>query len=363
MFAEIFARRKTPAKRAVFHPCFRISYGRSALFFLICCTALTAVECGKNHINPLWKMKLKSRVYADAIVDAFTVYLFSQAGEAIAAELKTGKKLWDIDLGDAILATPASSRTQLFIVTQNGHVYSIDKKKGNIRWKYKYDDLFIAPLTMAGNDLLLPSERGTLYTLSATNGSEIWKFSGQEKFNARAAVSGNNILIGGWAKRFFSLRKDGRVNWSFQTSEICSSDPLVIRNTVIVPVYDQFVYALDVQTGKLLWRQPAEHPSNIVLWKDQIVFASGKDLKIVSPLTGETTNTVRFGRIISKLYSHNRRLYLLSDQVYALNDSGLRTSLLFRLPDPVFSLSFGSGMIIAVDRLYSIYGYGTEEQV
>lgn len=322
---------------------------------------LMSISCGNPTREARWKLTLKSRIYAEPIVDGERFYCFSQAGEAVSALISSGKKLWDVSLEGPILGTPATSNDAIFLATQNGYIYSIKKENGVVLWKKHYDDLFIAGLAIQGNQVLVPSETGTLYAVSATDSKDLWQISGQKKFNARPVLSGNNILVGSWQRQLLSLKSDGTVNWRFLAAEILAEEPIVNRSTIFVPAYDHYVYALDAQTGKLLWRHAAVRPSNIVLYKGEIVFASDKDLVYVSATSGRTMRRLRFGKLISRLYVQESQLYAVSGAVYLVNSSDSTTSVIIQNPNPLFKLSFGPGMILAVDRLYSIYGYAGEQ--
>ena len=316
------------------------------------------IACKQDSSQPIWQLKLQSRPYADPIIRDEKFFVFSQAGEVVCGNVQTGEKNWTQKIEDPVLGTPVLSDDSLFLATQNGFVYALNPENGSQKWRIELKDQFIAPLTIFSGGVLVPSETGTLYALSQANGSEIWRFSGQRKFNARPVVAGNNILIGGWNKQFTSLKPDGSVNWKLTTAEIITGDPLILNNSVFFPCYDQFVYSVEIPTGRLRWRFAASHPSNLAVINQEIVFASGTNLLHVSRDSGKLLRTTKFGKTISRIYVQNSNLYVLSHDVYRIRPSNATVSVLIRAPNPIFKLSFAVGMILASDDLYSIYGYG-----
>ena len=336
------------------------------IFFLFV-VILFLSGCGRNdRRTPLWQVQLKARAYADVIAESEIFYAFSQGGEVIAAQIKTGKAIWKRTLPEPILGTPAFSVDSIFVATHQGAVVRLRKKDGSQVWEKRLNGPFIAPVAIFNSLILIPSESGTLYALDSARGSERWKLTGQKKFNTRPVVEGNRILIGGWEKQMFSLKEDGSVDWQFHASDIITEDAVVFRNVVFFGSYDHFVYALEVQTGKLIWRHPAVRPSNLVILslkrKDsapsaELVFASGTNLVYVSPESGKVIRVSKFGKIISRLYANGSDLYVVSNNVYRINPEGTGTSLVIDAPHPIFKLTFATGMILALDDLYSIYGY------
>ncbi len=323
---------------------------------------LFAIACKQDSSEPIWQMKLQSRPYADPIIRGEKFFVFSQAGEVVCGNARTGKKNWTQKVAGPVLGTPSFSDDLLFLVTQNGFVYALNPESGSQKWMTQLKDQFIAPLGIFSGGVLVPSETGTLYALSQENGSEIWRFSGQKKFNAQPVVAGNNILIGGWNKQFTSLKPDGAVNWKLTTAEIITGDPLILENSVFFPCYDQFVYSVEIPTGRLLWRVSATHPSNLTVMNQEIVFASGNHLIYVSANSGKLLRKMKFGKSVSRIYSQNSNLYVISRNVYRVKPANATVSALIRGPNPIFKLSFGVGMILASDDLYSIYGYGRDTE-
>ena len=334
---------------------------RRVRIFLILAFLFT-VCCKQDPGEPVWKIRLQSRPYADPIIRREKYYVFSQAGEVVCGDARTGKKNWTQKLAGPILGTPAFSEDSLFLVTQDGFVYALDPENGSQKWQIQLKDQFIAPLAIFSDTILLPSETGTLYALSQNNGSEKWRFSGQRKFNAGAQIRGNNVLIGGWNKQFTCLKQDGSANWKLTTAEIITGDPVVLNNSVFFPCYDHFVYAVEIPTGRLLWRFPAVQPSNVVILNQEIIFASGTDLVSVSPDSGKLLRRMKFGKPVSRIYSENSNLFVVARNVYRIRPVDATVSVAIQAPQPVFKLSFGVGMILASDELYSIYGYGKSKE-
>jgi|GEM_PF-3355018 len=329
---------------------------------VILVTVFVFIGCRDTHL-PVWQIKLQSRSYTDPIIEGKHFYVFSQAGEVICGDVKSGDRIWSRMVDGPVLGTPALSTNQtLFVVTQNGSLYSIDAKTGNSKWQIQIPDTFIAPVALLDAMVLLPSETGKLYARSTLDGEEKWSFTGATKFNTRAVSVTNHLLIGGWSKDFYCLKPSGSLSWKFTAAERITEDAIVSRNTVFFPTYDSFVYALDIPSGRLLWRFPAKLPSKLILWNEELLFASGDDLVSVSPLSGKLIRRRPFGKTIDRLYLYPQGCLVLSRNVFRVSPDLRETSIFIQAAAPIFKLGSGSGMVIASDDLFSIYGYAIPTQ-
>ena len=312
--------------------------------------------------DPVWKIRLEGRTYADLLVDRATFFAFSQAGEIIAAGVNEGKKIWSRKIDDAIVSTPYLYKDALYVATQNGTVMRLRRENGAIEWQRPLNQTIIAPLNANDRLLVVPSETGSLYTLDPRDGKEIWHLSGFRKFSAAPILIGNRILIGTWDRRFLCLKDDGAIDWSFQMPDIVAEGAVTLKDRLFVSAYDHYVYALQIQTGKLMWRFPANRPSNLVLLSrspagEALVFASGTHLVLVSPTSGKQLRRLKFGKVISRIYSQKSDLYVIADNVYRVDPAKAKISVAIDAPNPIYKLSFATGMNLAIDDIYSIYGY------
>jgi outer membrane protein assembly factor BamB len=319
---------------------------------------LTWTSC-KNDYQPAWRLALKSRSYVEPLIDGEHFYAFSQAGEVIRASIKDGLPSWSETMAGPVLGRPALVGDTLFVITQNGILYAIQSQTGKVNWKVQLPDTFSAPVTIFASNVILPSESGKIYARYNRDGSAAWMFSGALKFNTGALVADDRALIGGWGKNFYSLRPDGSLNWKFTAAERITEDAIRVGNNVYFPSHDHFVYALEIPSGRLIWRFPATQPSNLVAMKDEILFASGKDLIAISAYSGKLIRRLPFQKVIDRVYVNPPNLLLVSHDIYEVSPDFSTVSVRFRGPKPFFKLSFAEGMILASDDLYSIYGYET----
>lgn len=318
---------------------------------------LFLAACKTSH-TPVWHWNLESRTYADPIIDGKTICVVSQAGEIILGEYETGKKVWTRKLAGQILGSPAVSQEYLFAATQEGDVAAFHKQSGNKIWTKHLEDTFSAPLTSAQNMLIAPSQNGRLFALSQNNGELVWQHEGNKRYNARAIHHGSYILIGGWSGGFYCFRMNGTINWKFQGSSRLTEEAVVRKNTVFFPDHDNYVYAFEIPSGKLLWRYGVRNPTNLILAGDELVVGDGEtNLYVLQPDSGKLLKKINVRRRIYRIYELHQKCIVVSGNAEEIDIVRTEISPFLSTPEPIFKLAFPKGFIIATGEAFSVYGY------
>ena len=111
---------------------------------------------------------------------------------------------------------------------------ALDAKTGAELWSYYAEGpVRFAPVGHQ-NRVYFSSDDGYLYCVNAEDGKLLWKFSGAP--NSQHVI-GNRRLISAWPARGGPVLRDGRVYFAAS----------------IWPFMGTFIYALDAETGKIVW--------------------------------------------------------------------------------------------------------------
>ena len=118
--------------------------------------------------------------------------------------------------------------------SRNDSVTALDTDTGAEKWRFYADGpVRFAPVAWR-DKLYFAADDGCLYCLNATNGSLLWKF---RKAPSARKVIGNERLISTWPARGGPVVADGKVYFA----------------AGIWPFMGVFIYALDAETGNVLW--------------------------------------------------------------------------------------------------------------
>ena len=236
--------------------------------------------------------------WAGAVALNEVVYTGTKEGELVALNRVNGEKLWHFELlGDenyqAIYGTPTLSGDILYLSGYDGHLYVFDvsKSKNPMDW---YDPILLDsrkvgdPLSddvipivtspaIVDEDcsdsedgdfpcqlLMIGSDDGNVYTLKVTLDSKGGAYIQEEKqFPTGGKVWSDPIIQDGVAyfgsldHKLYAVGVDtGRLIWNqpFETGGGVVASPTLHRGKILFGSFDGNFYALDSGTGQELWR-------------------------------------------------------------------------------------------------------------
>jgi outer membrane protein assembly factor BamB len=192
----------------------------------------------------------------------------------------TGVVLWRKNLGAAVRAQPLfMPDTQvLFVGTDDGELLALGAEDGEQRWIYRAEGEILHRPVLDGEALYITSSNNTIHALDWTNGELIWQHAqgpSEEEFVvegfAGPTVSNGIVYTGFSDGSVVALDAyDGNVLWTRDLSGDLASTPrqrglpvlpdvdttpLLGSSLLFVASYDGGVYALDRDSGTVVWRQ------------------------------------------------------------------------------------------------------------
>lgn len=142
----------------------------------------------------------------------------------------------------------------------NGQVMALKKDNGNTVWSYLEKPaatrvLLAAPVEV-GEQLLVGDYSGLLVSINNRDGSENWQFAeAKDKYIDAPLVVNEAIYAPNADGTLYVLDLDGVKLWSFSADNALWAQPVSDGNVLYIPCMDHYLYALDLETGKLLWQQ------------------------------------------------------------------------------------------------------------
>ncbi len=218
----------------------------------------------------------KLRFIATPIVGEGTVFALDTESLLSAYNLQNGDTLWESDLepnnddeghiGGGI----AYERGQVFVATGFGVVFAIDAKTGKINWSEKVGVSLRAAPTVRGGRVFVITVENNLIAFDARDGKTLWTHAGSQETaallgSASPAVDNGIVVVPYSSGELFALRVDtGKVLWQENLISIRRTDavaslaqirgrPIIDRGRVIAISHAGIMAAIDLRTGRRVW--------------------------------------------------------------------------------------------------------------
>ncbi len=245
-------------------------------------------EPGKGALRVQWRRELtpshrgayRPVENAAAAIDRLhgRLYVGAASGHLHAFTFE-GQALYRFELHERIESEPALDpvRDELYIGTERGELYALTPSAGLMRWKAETTGAIRRQPLILGDAVYVVTEEDVVEAFSRADGSVLWRYERErEEGFVVAGHAGFLALDGGRIVTAFNDGHvvaldalDGRVKWERDTSvDVPETDPgrprytdvdttpVRIGDTLYVASFGAGLYALDVNNGSVLFRDP-----------------------------------------------------------------------------------------------------------
>jgi eukaryotic-like serine/threonine-protein kinase len=239
-----------------------------------------------------WSFNAGSAINSSAALNNSNIFFSDNKQVLYSLDATTGKVNWKTGLGrskiyewafDYYYSSPTIAHGRLFIGSKDGYVYCINESTGQINWKFKTGGIVRSSPAVAGNTVYAGDTDGSLFAIDSHNGKEIWHFftTGHSLKNedfgfdrraiiASPVIAGNNVVVGSRDGFLYSVNKNtGKEIWrvnhnvSWVISSVAIKDNIVVTGTSD----GRFVQAVNLYNGKQIWKYNT--PS--IIWSSPVI--------------------------------------------------------------------------------------------
>lgn len=250
-------------------------------------------------------------------------------GEAALWNIADGKQLWKVNLSAAVLSPPVQTQDKVIFKTNDGKVAALDPVSGKTVWTY---DTPVPALSLRGyapplldNDLLLvPTAVGKVVAIEAATGIGQWEAQvvspkGRSEIERLVDINGDmlvtddkKLLVAGYQGQLSALDIRDRPDplWDMDASTLqglsAGDDKVFLADA------DGKVIAVDIVTGKAIWKQEAlawRSLSNTVFIGGRVLVGDEQGyLHVLSASDGRIIGRARVSGAVSSLTLVNGKL-------------------------------------------------------
>src|SRR6478672_1002599 len=178
---------------------------------------------------PVWTFRAHALLEFPPVIAYSRIYIVNNSGTVFALHQQSGKVLWKYRTHRCSAASPAVGKHLVFVSLLNkppcnashgvdGKVIAFDAETGRIRWQRTIG----------------PSESSPLF------GEGL-------------------VIVGDWSHNVYAFTAStGNLRWHYHAGGLIKGAIALAGNRVYFGSYDTHVYALDVHTGKQVWRASSQ---------------------------------------------------------------------------------------------------------
>ncbi len=205
-------------------------------------------------------------------VDGERVYAATRGGRVRAFDARTGESLWDTDTDSPLSGGPGVGDGLVLLGTSDGEVLALGDEDGEIKWRARVSSEVLSSPVAEGGIAVARTIDGKLFGLNTDDGTRLWVYdrttpvltlrgTGSPALAQGAAIAGfdNGQLVAValsngqplWETRVAVPR--GRTELERMVD--IDADPVIEGNTVYAVTYQGQVAALELSSGKIIWRR------------------------------------------------------------------------------------------------------------
>ena len=207
----------------------------------------------------LWRTSVPGGVSASPIVAGGQVIVGAENGQLYGLDFDSGAILWTFHAGGAITSPAAESGGAIFVAATDHVLHAIDLSTHEERWRFAGASTNAIP-TVAGDVVLIGTVEHVIVALDQATGAERWRLAVDGTAASAAAMAGGIAYLGGDldGKVYAIDVQSGKLLWSYQTGATGMLTPSVLDGTLYVSAQDPpgrnaKIVALNALTGAERW--------------------------------------------------------------------------------------------------------------
>ncbi|MVZ61761.1 PQQ-binding-like beta-propeller repeat protein [Sphingobacterium humi] len=291
----------------------------------------------------VWEYEDHGDIGAGISSDGKALFTANTVGEVFALDLKTGKKLWAYKTGGKVYATPAYHKGTIVVGSSDHFIYGLDAKSGKLKWKLEADKAVLGSAAVSKGKAFVGASDGKFRCIRVADGKLLWTFDQVKGYvSTLPSLADGKVIFGSWSNGFYALdQESGALVWEWDNGHsnrmfsAAACYPVIAANKVFIVAPDRYMTAIDLKTGKTLWREKKDsarvRESMGLSFDKKRVYAKTMDGELIGvPVTADAMDISWKAQLQLPYELAPTAIYSDKKQVFVPSDKGLLSAV-----DPV----------------------------
>ena len=222
------------------------------------------------------------------------VIAIDQNGEVNSYNGLTGQLNWQIELEVPVVAGPGGGEELILVGTQEGEVIALNESSGEFIWRTRLTSEVLTPPKAALGVVIARTADGRMSGISIDDGEVLWNYQRSVPLLSlrgagSPAIIDNKVIVGYANGKLVALSiSDGKLIWeksvavSRGRTEIdrlvdIDSELVTKGSTIYAVAYNGNLAALDIETGRVLWKREISSRAGIDVAPNEAVYVSDEN--------------------------------------------------------------------------------------
>jgi len=215
-----------------------------------------------REVKTVWRFSSDANIISTPVVSGDNVMVGNQNGKMTCLSLKNGKEKWSYQTGGAIFSSPAVSDEMVVFGSGDSYVYSLDIKTGKLKWKTATGAAVLGAPLINEKFVYIGGSDHSFRKLEMVSGRVIWEYPGlQGPVVCTPLLYQGKIIFGAWDRNLYALDQNtGMLIWKWNNGSSvrnyspASCIPVAHDGVVYVVAPDRYISAINAKDGNTLWR-------------------------------------------------------------------------------------------------------------
>jgi outer membrane protein assembly factor BamB len=242
---------------------------------------------------PVWTFHAHALLEFPPVIAYSRIYIVNNSGTVFALHQGNGKVLWKYRSHRCSAASPAVGNHLVFVSLLNqppcnashgvdGKVIAFDAETGRIRWQRTIGPSESSPL-FADGLVIVGDWSHDVYAFTAASGNLRWHFKAGGLVKGAISQSGNRVFFGAYDTHVYALDlHTGKQVWRASSQPRIGrtgtfyADPAIAYGRVYIGATDGKMYSFGAATGKLRWSNGTGDfiYSSAAVWRGNVLVGS-----------------------------------------------------------------------------------------